>query len=87
MTKKYRPSNSTEGDIFIAEWCNQCEKNKTPGCECQILADTFIFQENDPAYPEEWIYSKQGNPCCTAFIPAGTVLTVRCDKTIDMFQE
>lgn len=87
MSKKYRPSNGTEGDSFISEWCGQCEKNKELNGKCQILGDTFIFLESDPAYPEEWTYNKQGTPCCTAFIPEGTVLTVRCEKTIDMFGE
>ena len=27
MTEKYRPSNGAEGDYFMAEWCEQCEKD------------------------------------------------------------
>ena len=89
----YRPSSGTEGMEFDARWCNHCTRdaeyrndpdNVDPSRGCQIIADTFAFEITDPKYPKEWIYGKDGTPCCTAFTTDPTC-PVRCDKTIDMF--
>lgn len=79
---KYRPSNATEGDIFMRAWCCKCERDKSmregadfDECDdnelCQIIADTHCFDIDHPKYPIQWVISKDGQPCCTAFVPAG----------------
>lgn len=68
--KKYRPSNGTEGEGFIACFCERCTKDNFPDENkpwCQILADTLAFDINDENYPKEWIWGMDGNPTCTAF--------------------
>lgn len=97
--QKYRPSNATEGSIFINEWCANCAKDKEMSegkpfeeCEphelCPLIGATHLYDVDDPKYPPEWIYGGDGQPKCTAFIPNGEELTpVRCEKTIDMFME
>ena len=62
--KKYRPSNGSEGEMFMEMWCYQCKKEK----ECQILTDAFCLGKDDDGYPKEWAYD-EGQPCCTAFEP------------------
>jgi len=80
--KKYRPSNGTEGESFIAMWCSKCTKDaiqngsKDPDdavhedC-CHILGLTFAYMGDDENYPEEWIFDHDGSPCCTAFDAVG----------------
>ena len=73
--KKYRPSNGTEGEGFIDEYCMHCLHEKYSHTyneddkKCEILTNTMIYDINEPEYPEEWIYDENGNPCCTAYIP------------------
>jgi hypothetical protein len=90
--KPYRPGSGTEGMAFDERWCNHCTRdeeyrndpdNVDPAKGCQILSNTFILEINDPEYPKEWIYGKDGRPCCTAFT-TDPAKPVRCDKTIDM---
>lgn len=73
MATSYRPSNGTEGEAFIGEFCCQCVKDRA--CNnadpdyangCPILAATFACDESDPHYPKEWIEDELG-PRCTAF--------------------
>lgn len=70
--QKYRPSNGTEGMLFMEYWCFKCERDKHE--DCPLLANTFAYDVNDPRYPEEWQYP-QGrigeDPVCTEFIPLG----------------
>ena len=58
----YRPSNVTEGDMFMDGLCFRCKKEKA----CQILSDTFIYGITDKEYPRQWVY-RDGEPTCTAF--------------------
>jgi hypothetical protein len=95
--EKYRPSNGTEGEIFITSWCGKCQRDKAmregfdiDECDdnerCDIIANTFAYDVEDPEYPIEWQYDKDGQPCCTAYVPAGEVLPPqRCEHTQDMF--
>lgn len=98
MTKKYQPSNGTEGDAFIETWCGTCQRDRSMAegidmlqCAddelCEILERTFFFNISDPDYPEEWTYNEDdGRPCCTAWIPKGEKIpTPRCPMTKDMF--
>jgi len=66
VSRVYRPSNGIEADIFWSQWCDRCKRDEaTHGCP--IRAATFAFKRADPEYPTEWIYDKDGSPCCTAF--------------------
>lgn len=71
--KPYRPSNGTEGMIFIEGWCGKCWHDRQmranpEGCEgCEILARSFAYSIDDPEYPKEWRYDEIGLPMCAAF--------------------
>lgn len=96
--QKYRPSNGTEGECFFAGWCCQCQRDKSmrEGCDvddcddnerCDLIANSMAFDIDEEGYPKEWQYDKNGQPCCTAFVPAGDPIPLpRDDLTIDMFQ-
>jgi hypothetical protein len=66
---KYRPSNGTEGERFIVEYCDRCvhepQDDKSQGCK--ILIRTMVHDVNDPEYPKEWVYDDEGVPKCTEF--------------------
>lgn len=86
MTEKYRPSNGTEGDAFIARFCERCAYGNAEELEpCMIVGATMAFDVDDPAYPPEWIRDAAG-PRCTAFRPMGEAQPPpRCCHTLDMF--
>ena len=93
MSEKYRPSNGTEGDTFIAEWCDKCEherahrENPHAVDGCAILTATMLYDVDEAQYPIEWIVDATG-PRCTAFVPDGEQIPLpRCTRTIDMFSE
>ncbi len=68
--KRYRPSNGTEGEIFIDNYCMQCINCDPDPCgekQCEIMLRTLLFDLNDPEYPEEWIVNDEGFPVCTAW--------------------
>lgn len=94
----YQPSNGTEGEYFFSAWCCHCQRDKSmregeplDECDdsevCGIIANTMAFKPGDAEYPKEWIYGKDGQPCCTAFVQAGDPVSgvVRDDLTADMF--
>lgn len=96
MSEPYRPSNGTEGICFYESWCFKCERDAHmnsgkdyDACEpheiCSIIGDTLAYKISDPEYPKEWIYGEDGCPMCTAFVPVGTKIVERCERTIDMF--
>lgn len=92
MAEKYRPSNGTEGECFIAAWCDRCEHERlhreTEGNAdgCSILTRTMVYEVDEAKYPVEWIIDAEG-PKCTAFVPSGEALPApRCTKTPDMFE-
>lgn len=85
MTKKYRPSNGSEGEVFQAKWCDHCLNDDVENEDyCEILNNSLIFGAQDDGYPDEWIIGKDGHPKCTAFESDGT--PQRCDKTTDLFK-
>ena len=64
--QRYRPSSGTEGDWFFGKWCRHCARDKAMSegadfdeCDddqvCQIIANTFDYNIDDPQYPIEWI--------------------------------
>lgn len=94
--EKYRPSNGTEGEIFMQAWCAECQRDKSmregaplEECDdnerCDIIADTFAYAVDHPKYPAAWQYGADGQPRCTAFVEAGQSIPVKDDATIDMF--
>ena len=100
--QKYRPSNGTEGDHFFTAWCCKCARDNhlredtafedcldgVDGDLCEIIDRTFMYDVSDAKYPAEWQYGKDGQPCCTAFVPKGQPIPpLRCPRTVDMFQQ
>jgi hypothetical protein len=66
--KKYRPSNGTEGECFMAKFCAHCKNDDEENdVFCDIIASTMAFAVDEPGYPEEWQYDCDGKPTCTAF--------------------
>jgi hypothetical protein len=96
--RKYRPSNGTEGEFFLETWCHHCARDKSmregvdpSDCDdnevCLIIGRTFVYDIDHAEYPIEWQFGKDGQPCCTAFVPAGQeVPAPRCEHTLDMFK-
>ena len=65
--KKYRPSNGSEGEMFMERWCYQCRKDNYPdGDGCEIIVRSMGFAVDEEGYPAEWTFD-EGQPCCTAF--------------------
>jgi hypothetical protein len=74
--KPYRPSNGTEGEIFMCGWCDRCERDRAyrndEGDSCPIVAAAFAYSIGEPGYPKEWVYAADGGgPVCTAFVEEG----------------
>lgn len=65
MPERYRPSNGTEGERFMARWCEKCVKD-TPSKPCRIIALTMSLGIDHKDYPPEWVEDDDG-PRCTAF--------------------
>lgn len=71
--RKYRPSNGTEGCMFIEEYCLNCIHGKYEHTQnhadnpCEILTRSFLYDLKDKEYPEEWTYDDEGFPICTAY--------------------
>lgn len=96
--QKYRPSNGTEGEIFMGNWCCKCQRDKSmregadfDECDdderCDLIANTMCYDVEDDEYPKEWTYGNDGQPCCTAFVPVGEQIPPPRDElTIDMFE-
>lgn len=67
--KKYRPSNGTEGDGFMENFCYQCIHDnpdynaRSPRCEIMTLTMCLGVDDND--YPSEWQYDENDRPTCT----------------------
>lgn len=65
----FRPSNGTEGDIFMSRYCFQCAKfphDSSAKNQCQIVLATFAYDIEDKEYPNQWRYV-DGKPTCTSF--------------------
>src|SRR5688572_4268249 len=69
--KSFRPSNGTEGMIFDEHFCSQCihqSPDPTRGKSCEVFCAAFCLNENDPGYPNEWVYDSEGWPICTKWV-------------------
>lgn len=84
--RPYRPSNATEGDLFMADWCCRCAHHNHDDAEfaCMVQLRALAHNIGDPDYPDEWQLTNAGTPQCTAFA-AEAPAAPRCDQTIDMF--
>lgn len=71
MSKKYQPSNGSEGMGFTEHFCDNCI-NQHPDPDnkkqCNILMRTMCYSIKDKEYPEEWIYDENNRPTCTAWV-------------------
>lgn len=73
MGRKYIPSNGTEGEGFMSAFCYQCiherwihrQDEDREEDKCDILSRAFLYNVDDPEYPEEWTYDENGKPTCT----------------------
>lgn len=81
----YQPSSGTEGEFFFEAWCRRCARDRAmregdelEECDdnevCGLIALSMAFKPGDAEYPAEWQYDKKGQPCCTAFVPAGEAI-------------
>jgi hypothetical protein len=89
--EQYKPSNSDEGYGFIAEFCQQCARDKScrEGCDiddcddnekCEILGASFRGEA------VEWRELEGNEVTCIAFVPAGEPIPApRCPHTADLF--
>ena len=91
-TRPYRPSNSTEGEIFREDWCARCHR-EADGRQCKILSATLIYDIGERGYPKEWVWDAEGwpgNPRCTAFeAPRAPVhhTLIKDERQADLWQE
>ena len=67
MKEKYRPSNGTEGEMFMEKFCYRCIHEDGDENLCNILSSTFWHDVDDKESPPEWQYGKDGQPLCTKF--------------------
>lgn len=85
-TELYRPSNGTEGEIFMAQFCQHCERDRYASRPCSIIGRTMALNVNEMGYPTEWIKDVDqwpGNPRCTAFRERTTLARPRPPKIRD----
>ena len=60
-TRKYRPSNGSEGMDFMARFCDRCKREAKyrrtdDGADgCPIIAATMCYEIEDEKYPPEWV--------------------------------
>ena len=67
--KKYRPSNGTEGDMFMSQFCHKCIKfphSPESVRQCGIYFKTMCYTLADKKYPHQWQIKEDG-PVCTAY--------------------
>lgn len=70
MAEKYRPSNGTEGEWFMDQFCHQCVKcpiSPEADNQCKIMLRSLMYNTEDKEYPKQWVYTDEGKPICTAF--------------------
>lgn len=67
----YRPSNGSEGQMFMKRWCEKCKRDQAyqegTGDSCAIIANAMAYDVDSPYYPSEWRYDNEGQPMCSAF--------------------
>lgn len=95
--ESYQPSNGTEGQCFVDVWCRHCQRDLSMSADkpiddcdenerCDIIDRVMFYDIGDAQYPVEWVFRDDGQPSCTAFVPAGEPIPPpKDDRTIDMF--
>jgi hypothetical protein len=75
--KPYMPSNGTEGDLFMAQWCSTCVKQDT----CMRVDRAMIGDQ-----PRDWVRDDNGAPTCRAHSSTKRERAApRCKSTGDLF--
>lgn len=64
--KPYRPTNGFEGVDFQNEWCMTCRHYHVQA-GCPILNASMMYETDEPGYPNQWIYGKDGRPECVGY--------------------
>jgi hypothetical protein len=83
--EKYRPSNGTEGEIFMAVWCYRCTRwSAESGCE--IANATMFFDVDESDYPAEWRIGEDGQPECTAYGLKCEPVLSKDERQSDLFE-
>lgn len=92
--RQWTPSNNTEGQHFIESWCRQCWWNNhnlhedVPFDEIDPLEGICqIFDASFRGEAWEWQIGADGQPRCTAYVPAGQPLPLpppRCEHTLEL---
>lgn len=59
----YRPSNGTEGMIFMDKFCDRCERYD----DCEIQVRSMLYEINHLLYPKQWVKDEDGQGKCTEF--------------------
>lgn len=88
--KPYKPSNGTEGMVFIENWCRHCARDKAmregePIEECDDRELCPIIARSFSGEATEWVYGTDGQPRCTEYVEQGQPIPYRCPNTIDIF--
>lgn len=66
--ERYRPSNGTDLDCFVGEWCELCRHYQGNGAApCDVLGRVLFHDVEEPEYPSEWAYTERQERICTAF--------------------
>lgn len=69
----FMPSNGTEGQLFIADWCERCLYNNRAEVDreveigCPILDNSFRTDYGKG--PSQWVHGEDGWGSCTMFDP------------------
>ena len=66
----YRPSNGTEGEMFMEIFCAKCIHDQDENDPCPIPGSAFVFNINEEGYPKEWRFDDGGELFCAAFVMA-----------------
>lgn len=68
--KNWRPSNGTEGEVFIDDFCAHCIHEKFwhtqdhADRQCEILNKSLLTED----VIEEWVYDEDSLPKCTSHV-------------------
>ena len=89
--QQYRPSNGTEGAVFIDSWCGHCARDKAmregaPLEECDDREVCPIIARSFAGEATEWVYGTDGQPRCTEYVEHGQPIPYRCLNTPDIFE-